>query len=220
MAGEILEGTPEELQALTRSPGRIAELIQQAGPAAQLATLAEPFHGSDVKSRTQQGTQLDYVPIDAVIRRYLEAAPDYQHDVEMVKVEVGPNTTSSGKPMYIAVAKATIVAFGVARGGLGAGENHDLDTAVKTADAEAFKKAANKFGTALELWDPTARGKVALWRKAAGGDENALKQYVFALAADLTGEKPKTKAAVAKAFGMKEAELNDVAVLRKIAGIG
>jgi hypothetical protein len=121
--------------------------------------------------------------------------------------------------MYIAVVEATLTAGGVTRAGVGAGENYDLDTAVKTADAEAFKKAANKFGVALELWDPAARAKVALWRKAAGGDENALKQYVFDLATEAAGEKPKDKAAAAKALGVSQAALNDVAKLREIAGL-
>ena len=65
----------------------------------------------------------------------------------------------------------------VFRDGIGANINFDPDTAVKSAQAEALKKACHQFGIALYLWDSAERDFVELQRKASN-DDNALKRLV------------------------------------------
>jgi hypothetical protein len=67
----------------------------------------------------------------------------------------------------------------ISRDGIGAGVNFDPDTAVKTAQAEALKKACHQYGIALYLWDSAERDFVELQRQAAKSDV-ALKQLVVA----------------------------------------
>jgi hypothetical protein len=67
----------------------------------------------------------------------------------------------------------------VARDGIGANTNFDPDTAVKSAQAEALKKACHQFGIALYLWDVAERDFVELQRRAKT-DDGALKHLVVA----------------------------------------
>jgi hypothetical protein len=109
--------------------------------------------------------------------------------------------TKSGKPQYTAVVQGTltiifsdigVVSIGVdedsfltsqraqiSRDGIGANTNFDPDTAVKSAQAEALKKACHQFGIALYLWSEAERDFIAL-QKGAALNDLALKQLVMA----------------------------------------
>ena len=111
--------------------------------------------------------------------------------------------TKSGNPQYLAVVQGTlsiylndigVVSVGseddgepylttqkamISRDGIGANINFDPDTAVKSAQAEALKKACHQYGIALYLWDAAERDFVELQRRAAN-DDVALKQLVVA----------------------------------------
>ena len=109
--------------------------------------------------------------------------------------------TKSGKAQYTAVVQGTlgiflsdvgVISLGedddsflttqkaiVYRDGIGANTNFDPDTAVKSAQAEALKKACHQFGIALYLWDAAERDYVELQRRAVS-DDIALKQLVVA----------------------------------------
>jgi hypothetical protein len=67
----------------------------------------------------------------------------------------------------------------IQRDGIGANVNFDPDTAVKSAQAEALKKACHQFGIALYLWSEQERDFVAL-QKSASTNDVALKQLAVA----------------------------------------
>jgi hypothetical protein len=75
---------------------------------------------------------------------------------------------------FLTTQKAVVV-----RDGIGSNINFDPDTAVKSAQAEALKKACHQYGIALYLWKEAERDFVALQKSAANNDI-ALKQLVVA----------------------------------------
>jgi hypothetical protein len=75
---------------------------------------------------------------------------------------------------FLTTQKAVVV-----RDGIGSNINFDPDTAVKTAQAEALKKACHQYGIALYLWKEAERDFIALQKSAANNDV-ALKQLVVA----------------------------------------
>jgi hypothetical protein len=161
--------------------------------------LTEKFHPSLVK-KNQSGQ--DYVAINDYINRLNETLGAlWSWSVNSWKILDAP-PTKSGKPQYTAVVQGTLMiilndigvisvgeddedAFlttqraSVARDGIGANTNFDPDTAVKSAQAEALKKACHQFGIALYLWDVAERDFVELQRRAKT-DDGALKHLVVA----------------------------------------
>lgn len=162
--------------------------------------LTEKFHPSLVK-KNQSGQ--DYVSIDGYINRLNEVLSHaWSWSVNKYSIDVHGETTKSGKPQYMAVVQGTlgiylsdvgVVTIGgddddaflttqkavVYRDGIGANINFDPDTAVKSAQAEALKKACHQFGIALYLWDAAERDFVELQRQASKNDV-ALKKLVVA----------------------------------------
>lgn len=164
--------------------------------------LTEKFHPSLVR-KNQSGQ--DYVAIDGYINRLNEVlghAWAWQINKSEFYPDAAPNT-KNGKPQYVAIVQGTltiilsdigVISVGdedegepylttqkamISRDGIGAGVNFDPDTAVKTAQAEALKKACHQYGIALYLWDSAERDFVELQRQAASSDA-ALKQLVVA----------------------------------------
>jgi len=165
--------------------------------------LTEKFHPSLV--RKNQSNQ-DYVAIDGYINRLNEVlghAWAWQINDYQFYPDAAP-PTKNGKPQYLAIVQGTLTIIlsdiGVisvdnddddsepflttqkaliSRDGIGAGVNFDPDTAVKTAQAEALKKACHQYGIALYLWDVAEREFVELQRQASKNDV-ALKQLVVA----------------------------------------
>jgi hypothetical protein len=167
--------------------------------------LTRRFHHSQV--RKNQSNQ-DYVSIDGYINRLNEVlGHKWAWSVNHWEFRDGP-PTAKGKPQYIAVVSGTLMVMlddiGVvsvdgdgggyltsqrgliSRDGIGAGFNFDPDTAVKTAQAEALKKACHQFGIALYLWSEDERGYVELQRKAMT-DDIALKRLVMEYVNDTLG---------------------------------
>lgn len=163
--------------------------------------LTEKFHPSLVK-KNQSGQ--DYVAIDDYINRLndvLSHAWAWSINDWKLYPDAAP-ATKNGKPQYLAVVQGTlmialndvgVVSIGeddddaflttqkatIMRDGIGSAINFDPDTAVKTAQAEALKKACHQFGIALYLWKEQERDFVALQKRAAT-DDIALKQLVVA----------------------------------------
>jgi hypothetical protein len=161
--------------------------------------LTEKFHPSLVK-KNQSGQ--DYVAINDYINRLNETLGAlWSWSVNSWKILDAP-PTKSGKPQYTAVVQGTLMIIlndigvisvgeddedailttqraSVARDGIGANTNFDPDTAVKSAQAEALKKACHQFGIALYLWDVAERDFVELQRRAKT-DDGALKHLVVA----------------------------------------
>jgi len=164
--------------------------------------LTDKFHPSLVK-KNQSGQ--DYVAIDDYINRLNEVlghAWAWQINDWKLYPDAAP-ATKNGKPQYLAVVQGSLTIFlhdigvisvgaeddddaflttqkaVVVRDGIGSNINFDPDTAVKSAQAEALKKACHQYGIALYLWKEAEREFVALQKSAANNDV-ALKQLVVA----------------------------------------
>jgi hypothetical protein len=184
----------------------------------QLERLAAEFAGRDVKTRRGQGggPDLTYISIDATIRRLNEVLGADWSTNGTTKVEQLANGS------YLATTElhlyATVDGTQTNKYGVGAMVNKDVDMAMKSALAEALKKAGHQLGVALYLWDNEARQRAEARMKLAKNtdSEAALKRAVFDLASQKLGAKPGTAAEVAKVFGRKAGELADKDVLREI----
>ena len=160
--------------------------------------LTERFHPSLIK-KNQSGQ--DYVSIDGYINRLNDVlGAMWSWSVNDWKI-ADAALTKSGKPQYTAVVQGTltiilsdigVVSVGndedsflttqraqVSRDGIGSSINFDPDTSVKTAQAEALKKACHQFGIALYLWQEAEREFIAL-QKAATTNDIALKSLAVA----------------------------------------
>lgn len=134
-------------------------------------TLSERFHPSLVRKNPQGQA---YVSIDGYINRLNDVLADTWHwSVNDVIFRDGP-PTGRGKPQYLAVVNGTLTISReddtIRRDGIGAGLNFDPDTAVKTAQAEALKKACHQYGIALYLWSEDERNFVDIQQEAATSD--------------------------------------------------
>lgn len=162
--------------------------------------LTERFHHTLVR-KNQSGQ--DYVSIDGYINRLndvLGAMWSWNINDWKLYPDAAPHT-STGKPQYLAVVQGTltiilsdigVVSVGidedsflttqraqVSRDGIGSNINFDPDTAVKSAQAEALKKACHQFGIALYLWQEAERDFIAL-QKSAKTNDIALKSLAVA----------------------------------------
>lgn len=114
-----------------------------------------------MKQRTQGGRKLDYISIDATINRFNSVlGTDWSFSVVNSDLRV----LADGK--YLAIVSGTLEALGKTASGVGADTAPDPDKAIKTALAEAIKKAGHQFGVGLYLWDEDERREVERQRKA------------------------------------------------------
>jgi len=185
-----------------------------------LVDLRVPFPAGQVRKNQNN---LDYVAIDGYIRRFLDVVGlGYDFVVTQSSLTLLPEDmkTSSGKRQYLAQVTGEIRLHSdqawTVRSGTGADVSFDPDAAVKTSQAEAFKKAAHQFGVALELWDEEHRADLEVARRAAGGSEAALKKSVFDLAKKRLAKVKPTVAEVAELFGVPAGDLSDKATLERI----
>lgn len=182
-----------------------------------LERLREPFPAEQVKKNP---SGMHYVAIDGYINRLLDTLGlDYSTELaQPVIVELLPDTmkTSSGKRQYMATVALHLVIGDSRRLGVGSDVSFDVDKAVKTALAEAVKKAAHQFGIALELWDPERRDEIDRTNKLAGMSVAALKNKVFALARERTGKDKPTAKDMAALFGVEPTDLQEGETLRRI----
>ena len=162
--------------------------------------LTAKFHPSLVK-KNQSGQA--YVSIDDYINRLnnvLGHAWAWQINDWKLYPDAAP-PTKNGKPQYLAVVQGSLSIFltdigvissggeddedaflttqkaVIVRDGIGGDIGYDPDKALKTAQAEALKKACHQYGIALYLWKEAERDFVALQKSAANNDV-ALKQLV------------------------------------------
>lgn len=176
----------------------------------KLAALGARFDVKEVKQRTQGGRKLDYISIDATINRLNEVLGASwsltENSVTLLPLE--------GK--YLAFVSVSLSALGKEALGVGADVAPDADKALKTALAEALKKAGHQFGVGLYLWDEGEREVVARDRAAASGDLSALKTKAFEVALD-KGAKPNAES-VAETLGIAVEDLQDAGKLRSALG--
>jgi hypothetical protein len=164
--------------------------------------LTAKFHPSLVK-KNQSGQA--YVSIDDYINRLnnvLGHAWAWQINDWKLYPDTAPDT-SKGKKQYLAVVQGSLSIFltdigvissggeddedaflttqkaVIVRDGIGGDIGYDPDKALKTAQAEALKKACHQYGIALYLWKEAERDFIVLQKSAASNDV-ALKQLVVA----------------------------------------
>lgn len=126
-----------------------------------LEALSSPFPLSDVRQRrlsSKSNVVITYVSIDATIRRLNEVLGD-KWSTRLVHVDVVP-VTRKLDVAYLASIAIELSALDKVAVGVGADVDSDPDKAVKTALAEAIKKAGHQFGIALYLWDEKERQAV------------------------------------------------------------
>ena len=179
-----------------------------------LEKLSARFDTKDVKQRSQGGKRLDYISIDATIRRFNDVLGESWSTHLAGPIDV----RDIGNGKYLAIVSVTIEALGKTAVGTGADTATDVDKAIKTALAEAIKKAGHQFGVGLYLWDEEEREIVQRDRNASAGDITALKAKAFEAALE-KGAEP-NPASIAKTLGIKVGDLQDADKLRAVLGMG
>lgn len=179
----------------------------------QLEQLAAEFKPEEHKTRSQGGTKLTYLSIDATINR-LNAVLGAGWSTE-AKTSVTPLDGT-----FLAVCeltlKGTIDGTEKSAYGVGADKAGDVDKAAKTALAEALKKAGHQLGIGLYLWDADSRGAIEKKQKLAGASTATLKQEVFKIAKSRIAKDSPTAKDIAELFGVAPGDLADDAKLRGI----
>ena len=181
----------------------------------QLEALMAQFKPSEHKTRKQGGQDLTYVSIDATINRVNEVLGSDWSVSTASSTHVMPleNGFLAKTELFI---DATIDGTRKTLYGVGAMRNPDPDMAMKTALAEALKKAFHQAGVALYLWDPAQRDEVAAKSKWSTATLAAKKKEVKRLASvKLEVDNPTAKQ-VAEAFGFTAADLAEDATIDAI----
>lgn len=105
-----------------------------------------------------------YIAIEKVIGRFIEVDPAFEIRVVREHFAQLPGLTwsRSQKPAAYAIVTVEVTIHGVTRAGTGGdyGAADDVDKLIKTAYAEAIKKAGNEFGVGLYLWDEEERALI------------------------------------------------------------
>ena len=106
------------------------------------------------------------------------------------------------------------ITFESSRDGIGADVSFDPDKALKTAQAEALKKACHQFGIALYLWDDEQRGYLDLQRKAAISEDDLKRLAVAYVQRTLGTDEMPSKDIIADTLGMDADDLSNNTLLR------
>lgn len=179
-----------------------------------LLRLSDRFDPSEVKQRTQGGKRLDFISIDTTIRRFNDVLGS-DWNTENVSYSLHPIQTNSGGTTYCASVSLTLSALGKAAVGVGADVAPDADKALKTALAEAIKKAGHQFGVGLYLWDEEERDAIQVAREGGGYDplvslKNQVANAAIAQGADRNAD------SIAEFYGVSTGDLQDEGVLKRL----
>lgn len=143
----------------------------------KLALLSERFPIEDVKQRTQGGMKLDYISIDATIRRLndvLALGWSFEIDTtQLLPMEGGKYLALVQGKIIIPATEDTPIKIA---SGVGSDVAGDPDKAIKTALAEALKKAGHQLGIGLYLWEESEREVIAKQRKNPNSASTASEQ--------------------------------------------
>jgi hypothetical protein len=147
-----------------------------------LERLSERFPAEKVK-KNPKGQ--DYVGIADYLDRLDDVlGTDWSQVITASSVEHSPyKYGSKGHDAFLAqVTVQIIVTLGdgntLVRSGVGADFSNDADKSLKTAQAEALKKAAHQLGVCRYLWSEEERDLVQAQREANDGDISNLKKKV------------------------------------------
>lgn len=179
-----------------------------------IQALSARFPAEAHKTRPQGGRQLTYLSIDAVLNRLNDVlgtgwSNDFKSD--LTQLEDGGYLARCEGYLTIRLGDRSVSRYGV-----GAMVNRDPDMALKTALAEAIKKAGHAFGIGLYLWDEDAREAVGQEMARTKMTTAQLKRAVYTLGLEQTGKADLTAAALAKHFGTTQKDLNERDVLLEI----
>ena len=191
--------------------------------------LRERFKPGVVKQRTIRGKQFDYVAIDATIGRLLDALglewsfTNCTYDVQPAMVH---RSEGEDVPGYQCVVSGELIindsdpSRRSIHWGVGADVADDLDKALKTALAEALKKAGHQVGIGLYLWRDEERQTLARQRKLAGGNVAALKtELIKRNNLTLGPNKEDNVKFLSEHFNVLPEQLDDPAVLMQLLGL-
>jgi hypothetical protein len=165
----------------------------------QLQALQAEFATSEHKNRSQGGKTLTYIDIAQTIKRVNEVLGANWSILPGTKTTILPTSEGGFGAMTEVHIRATIDGVEKRLYGVGAMTNRDPDMAVKTALAEAIKKAFHQVGVALYLWDEEARDRINQ-RQAAGESPAARKRVLKSLAAEKLGIENPSREQIAAAF--------------------
>jgi hypothetical protein len=134
-----------------------APKFTQAAKEALLARFDVEDHKTNPKGYT-------YIAIEKVINRFIEVDPSFEIAVTQSQYAPLPGLTYGRRQVAAAYALVTVAVtiLGVTRAGTGGdyGAADDVDKLIKTAYAEAIKKAGHEFGVGLYLWDEEERALI------------------------------------------------------------
>lgn len=190
--------------------------------AGTLSELARRFKANEV-GKNPKG--FHYIGIDATINRFNEVlGADWNLNIHDCKLDLLPTSEvtygRAEKPGYLATVSASIYALGSNRGGTGSDFADDPDKALKTAQAEAMKKAGHQFGVGLYLWDERERALTDLVRSfATSGDAATLlssQKRAVQMLAEIEGVEAISADTLAEHFGTTTGSLQDSTVLNGI----
>lgn len=189
-------------------------------PITQLDKLAAEFPAEAYQSRAAPGggPQLTYVSIDQTIKRLNDVlgAGWSTRAASELRSETGNN----GRPTYLAICElhmdCTLDGTPKSAYGVGAMKNPDPDMALKSALAEAIKKAAHQLGVGLHLWNKTTRAKIEKKMDLSKASDSKLKAAVYQVARDRLGKTKPTMAEVAELFGYDATALTEPETNRAI----
>jgi len=174
------------------------------------------FRPEEHRTRSQAGQQLTYISIDATINRVNEVLGSGWSVLPVSSTQLMPLESGT----YVAKTELFIEAEidGVKKilYGVGGMTNKDPDMAMKTALAEALKKAFHQAGVGLYLWDAEARDRVTKKSALARASITQLKKEVKRIALERLGKDEATAKEVAGVFGLKAADLAEDDTIRKI----
>ncbi len=181
----------------------------------QLDALQAEFKPGEHKTRSQGGQTLTYVDISATINRVNEVLGSSWGALPQSNTQLMPLTEG-----YLAKTELFIEADidGVRKVlyGVGAMTNRDPDMAMKTALAEAIKKAFHQAGVALYLWDAERRDAITKKSELANATIAKKKVAVQKIAKERLGIDKPTGKQVAEVFGVTAADLAEDSTINQI----
>jgi len=185
-----------------------------------LSKINQPFDVEKVKQRKGHGGKvLDYVGWDEVVRRLNE---ELEFNWDWITQEVlfhdGSVFVRGDLLLYERDSESDTADDPCRRSGVGADKlGPDPDKSIKTAQAEALKKAGNLYGIALELWDEDHRDDLENQRKSTPDDDiDYLKELVYQKALEIVGVDKLAPNEVANVYGTDVESLQDAEILKEI----
>lgn len=190
-----------------------------------LERLSEKFPAKEVKDNPRG---FPYVSIDTVMNRLDDVLKEHWDlDVLSSEVTLVPRAEytygSREKTAFLGRVTVVIRAFvdgrEVARSGVGADVADDPDKVIKTALANAVKKAANGFGVGRYLWDAEERASLAAEKEATTSIPQLKKKVVEIFESkfgELTGTAAEKAIKLGEAFSVDPGDLGSPETLTKI----